>query len=98
MNTRFRKRTKSKYFALKFRFTFPVCFLGCWFPFFVCNTWSGIALNINRPDLEPPMMAFLLTTWLGYINSLLNPIIYTIYNREFRKAFTKIFKAMASKI
>jgi hypothetical protein len=42
---------------------------------------------------EPPVMAFLLTTWLGYINSVLNPLIYTIYNREFRKAFKKIFKS-----
>jgi hypothetical protein len=29
-------------------------------------------------------------TWLGYLNSLLNPIIYTIFNIEFRKAFANI--------
>ena len=55
-------------------------------------------MEMGRPDLEPPMTAFLLTTWLGYINSLLNPFIYTIYNREFRKAFQKFFKAAASKL
>jgi hypothetical protein len=55
-------------------------------------------MEMDRPDLEPPMTAFLLTTWLGYINSLLNPFIYTIYNREFRKAFKKLFKAAASSI
>ena len=31
-----------------------------------------------------------LCVWLGYINSFLNPIIYTIFNLEFRKAFVKI--------
>ena len=31
-----------------------------------------------------------LCVWLGYINSFLNPIIYTIFNMEFRKAFAKI--------
>lgn len=34
--------------------------------------------------------AFLYMTWLGYINSSLNPLIYTIFNTEFRKAFKKI--------
>ncbi|CAH8464572.1 unnamed protein product [Heterobilharzia americana] len=28
--------------------------------------------------------------WLGYVNSFLNPIIYTIFNVEFRKAFKKL--------
>lgn len=32
----------------------------------------------------------LLCVWLGYMNSFLNPIIYTIFNMEFRKAFAKI--------
>jgi hypothetical protein len=55
-------------------------------------------MKIDRPDLEPPMTTFLLTTWLGYVNSILNPFIYTIYNREFRKAFRKFFKAVAAKL
>ena len=29
-------------------------------------------------------------TWLGYMNSLLNPIIYTIFSPDFREAFGKI--------
>ena len=37
------------------------------------------------------MDMFLITTWLGYVNSIINPIIYTIFNMEFRKAFKKIF-------
>jgi hypothetical protein len=32
----------------------------------------------------PGDTAFILTTWLGYINSCVNPLIYTIFNPEFR--------------
>lgn len=71
---------------------FPGCFLCCWIPFFTCNILSGISKKFDLPFLEPPLSAFLFTTWLGYINSALNPFIYTIFNREFRKAFEKIFK------
>ncbi|RWS20086.1 serotonin receptor-like protein [Leptotrombidium deliense] len=28
--------------------------------------------------------------WLGFISSTVNPIIYTIFNRNFRRAFRRI--------
>lgn len=33
---------------------------------------------------------FFYSTWLGYMNSFMNPIIYTIFNTEFRRAFKSI--------
>ncbi|XP_072044927.1 D(1A) dopamine receptor-like [Amphiura filiformis] len=35
-------------------------------------------------------VVFKILTWLGWCNSILNPLIYTIFNGEFRKAFKKI--------
>jgi len=67
------------------------CFLFCWIPFFACNTLAAISIKWNYPDWRPGMTTFLITTWLGYFNSIINPFIYTIFNRDFRKAFRKIF-------
>ncbi|XP_031350548.1 5-hydroxytryptamine receptor 1-like [Photinus pyralis] len=61
-------------------------FTICWLPFFV--------LALIRPFLDPTSST--LTTlsslflWLGYANSLLNPIIYATLNRDFRKPFQEI--------
>ncbi|XP_057650942.1 dopamine D2-like receptor [Diorhabda carinulata] len=64
-------------------------FLICWLPFFTCNILSAMCSKFNL-DCQPGVAAFLLTTWLGYMNSFVNPVIYTIFNPEFRKAFKKL--------
>ncbi|XP_059146686.1 dopamine receptor 1-like [Physella acuta] len=58
-------------------------FLCCWLPFFIINPISAFNSNINET-------AFLVSTWLGYVNSCLNPVIYSIFNTEFRQAFKRI--------
>lgn len=68
-------------------------FLLCWWPFFTVNIMRAICLRyqvLNYPscDIDPYLNGFFV--WLGYINSFLNPLIYTIFNPEFRKAFKKI--------
>ncbi|KAH8386857.1 hypothetical protein KR093_003058, partial [Drosophila rubida] len=64
-------------------------FLFCWLPFFTCNIMDAMCAKFDK-DCRPGLTAFMLTTWLGYINSFVNPVIYTIFNPEFRKAFKKI--------
>ena len=61
-------------------------FIACWLPFFifaVVGPFCGAACDLPRE-----LFAFCL--WLGYFNSSLNPVIYTIFNPSFRKAFHKI--------
>ncbi|MEQ2188802.1 hypothetical protein GOODEAATRI_018659 [Goodea atripinnis] len=64
------------------------CFLFCWTPFFVVHTMRALCLACNIPDA---LMSTV--TWLGYVNSALNPIIYTIFNTEFKKFFKKCFRS-----
>ena len=57
-------------------------FLFCWTPFFTVNVITAFT--------PLPEVLFAITTWLGYINSMANPIIYTIFNKQFRAAFKKL--------
>lgn len=61
-------------------------FIMCWLPFFIIALVGPFFPQaINVPDV---LMSIVL--WLGYMNSLLNPIIYTIFSPDFRNAFHKI--------
>ncbi|XP_050432810.1 dopamine D2-like receptor [Adelges cooleyi] len=66
-------------------------FLFCWVPFFTCNILDAICNKLEK-NCSPGVRAFILTTWLGYMNSFVNPVIYTIFNPEFRKAFKKLMR------
>ncbi|XP_034154041.1 D(3) dopamine receptor [Pangasianodon hypophthalmus] len=60
-------------------------FLICWLPFFVTHI-----LNTHCRKCHVPPELYSAFTWLGYVNSALNPVIYTTFNIEFRRAFIKI--------
>ena len=60
-------------------------FVISWLPFVVIN----IIYSLCEPQRCPVAKAevILVTKWMHYGNSLLNPIIYTVMNRDFREAF-----------
>lgn len=60
-------------------------FILAWLPFFVLYVLEALCAVC---DIGPT--GFAVAFWLGYCNSALNPIIYTIFNRDFRRAFRKI--------
>ncbi|XP_053733007.1 5-hydroxytryptamine receptor 1F [Synchiropus splendidus] len=62
-------------------------FVICWLPFFVkeliVNTCGSCNTSMEMADF---------LTWLGYLNSLINPLIYTIFNEDFKKAFQRLVR------
>ncbi|ESN90003.1 hypothetical protein HELRODRAFT_91097, partial [Helobdella robusta] len=58
-------------------------FLICWAPFFTVNVVGAFCRCV-------PNLTFGIFTWLGYVNSTMNPVIYGIFNRQFRDAFQRV--------
>ncbi|WAR01409.1 OAR2-like protein [Mya arenaria] len=63
-----------------------VTFVLCWIPFFLMYLILPFCDSCTYPGTKVEA----LFVWLGYVNSTLNPIIYTVFNMEFRKAFQRI--------
>lgn len=63
-------------------------FILCWLPFFI------VALVLPFCEVGCSMPAWLgaVINWLGYSNSLLNPVIYAYFNKDFQSAFQKIVR------
>ncbi|XP_066568667.1 alpha-2B adrenergic receptor [Amia ocellicauda] len=73
------------------RFTFVLAvvigvFVLCWFPFFFSYSLQAVC----PCACSLPESLFKFFFWIGYCNSSLNPVIYTVFNKDFRQAFKKI--------
>eukprot|EP00093_Oithona_nana_P001927 01927.XXX_17980_16520_1 [CDS] Oithona nana genome sequencing. len=69
-------------------------FIACWFPFFFLYSISPVCPICVNSIEDPPCCVqewgFNVAFWLGYSNSALNPVIYTVFNKDFRRAFKRI--------
>ncbi|KAM4703748.1 5-hydroxytryptamine receptor 6 isoform 2-T2 [Rhinophrynus dorsalis] len=77
--------TKHSKKALKASLTLGILlgmFFVAWLPFFVANVVQAVC------DCVPPGL-FDVLTWLGYCNSTMNPIIYPLFMRDFKRAMGK---------
>ncbi|CAG2104342.1 unnamed protein product [Medioppia subpectinata] len=92
--TRFSKRT-SKYQAKRFHAETKAAktvgiivggFILCWLPFF--TVYLARAFCVSN-DCIPDLLLSIFV-WLGYCNSMINPCIYGLFSKDFRRAFRNI--------
>uniref|UniRef100_A0A914DWF1 G-protein coupled receptors family 1 profile domain-containing protein n=1 Tax=Acrobeloides nanus TaxID=290746 RepID=A0A914DWF1_9BILA len=62
------------------------CFTICWTPFFIMYVVIQFCADCQ---ISPHIEMFI--TWLGYSNSAMNPIIYTVFNRDYQIALKRLF-------
>ncbi len=66
------------------------CFILCWLPFFLMQIFFATCKDCYLTSLLENSVLVTILTWSGYLNSLLNPVIYTIFSPDYRFAFKKI--------
>lgn len=79
------KKLNKDFKALKTLGTLMGLFCLCWLPFFLMYVIVPFCESCEVPI---PVVSFI--TWLGYINSCINPCVYAFLNRDFRMAFRKL--------
>ena len=68
------------------------CFILCWLPFFLI-----VMIQPLCPGCMFPPLLIDICTWMGYLNSMINPGIYTFFNTDFKKAFVKLLTCKTCK-
>lgn len=61
------------------------CFCVCWMPFLFMYILRSVC---DTCDMNQHLVAAII--WLGYVNSSLNPVLYTLFNDDFRGAFKRL--------
>jgi 5-hydroxytryptamine receptor 1 len=64
-------------------------FVLCWLPFFLKELLVGLRLAQPSPRVSDVL------AWLGYANSLVNPLLYTSFNDDYKRAFRKLLRRKA---
>ncbi|GAA6073512.1 5-hydroxytryptamine (serotonin) receptor 2C, G protein-coupled-like 1, partial [Tachysurus ichikawai] len=69
-------------------------FLLMWCPFFITNVLSVLCRGAcNDPLLSDLLNVFV---WVGYISSGVNPLVYTLFNKTYRHAFSSYMRCRYS--
>ena len=67
-------------------------FLVCWLPWFILMLLYKVKVNVK--ELEIPAHVFVL---VRYATSIINPVLYTFFRRDFKTALKSLFKNNGSR-
>uniref|UniRef100_A0A4X2LK23 G-protein coupled receptors family 1 profile domain-containing protein n=1 Tax=Vombatus ursinus TaxID=29139 RepID=A0A4X2LK23_VOMUR len=62
-------------------------FLLMWCPFFITNIMAVICTQSCRKSTLDELLSVFV--WVGYVCSGINPLVYTLFNKTYRRAFLK---------
>ncbi|XP_029462377.1 5-hydroxytryptamine receptor 2C [Rhinatrema bivittatum] len=65
-------------------------FLIMWCPFFITNIMSVLCKEACDKDLLVELLNVFV--WVGYVSSGINPLVYTLFNRTYRRAFSNYIR------
>ncbi|KAJ8012978.1 hypothetical protein DPEC_G00048490 [Dallia pectoralis] len=70
-------------------------FVVMWCPFFITNV---LAVVCDQGKCKPDVMGRLLNVfvWVGYLSSAVNPLVYTLFNKTYRAAFSRYIRCQYS--
>lgn len=72
--------------ATKMLITVVIVFALCWLPFHVREMIRSEAPEISK---KSPLFLDLVLPWFGFINSCINPLIYIVFSKTFRREFQR---------
>ncbi|KAJ8271623.1 hypothetical protein COCON_G00104820 [Conger conger] len=67
-------------------------FTFCWLPFFLLSAARPFVCGVGAAGSCVPMRLERTLLWLGYANSLLNPLIYAAFNRDLRATYCNLLR------
>ncbi|XP_009329952.1 PREDICTED: 5-hydroxytryptamine receptor 2C isoform X2 [Pygoscelis adeliae] len=65
-------------------------FLIMWCPFFITNVMSVLCKEACDRDLLSELLDVFV--WVGYVCSGINPLVYTLFNKTYRRAFSNYIR------
>ena len=71
-----------------------VLFAVCWLPYHILFLY----MDFGQPEMTYSIVSAILSTqWLIYSNSACNPIVYAVFNTNYRREFSRMLRCRKSK-
>lgn len=67
-------------------------FFLCWYPFTIVSMAVNACVRSDLGCSLPPMYVERLLLIFGFLNSMLNPFLYALHNKEFKKTYKHILR------